>query len=379
MATTLRTCVVAAVTMGAVTATVSGAWGTAGASTPGPALGTPGHERAATPTKVVARGLHGPRQIAFGPHGVMYVAEAGQGGSGACLAGAEGPSCLGWTGSVTRVRQGRQHRVLTGLASLSDKGTHASPIGPSGLAVVGRHTLMVTMGLGAPPRARRALPARARRQLGRLVSFDLRSKKATSTADLAAYEAKANPVDGRDSDPTGVVPGGGGGWLVTDSGGNDVVRVHGRKVRRTATFLDRTHAGRSYESVPTDVVRGPDGAYYVSELTGYPYLPGVARIWRVVPGHKPTVWATGLTDVTSLAWDGKRLYAVQIADKGLASAAGPIGSLRRVFPASSGKASVPVLRNLFAPYGVAIHHGAAYVSTGAVVDTGGTVVKVRLP
>jgi hypothetical protein len=38
------------------------------------------------------------------------------------------------------------------------------------------------------------------------------------------------------------------------------------------------------EAVPTAVAVGPDGAYYVSELTGFPFSKGAARIWRVAPG-----------------------------------------------------------------------------------------------
>jgi hypothetical protein len=181
------------------------------------------------------------------------------------------------------------------------------------------------------------------------------------------------------------VPAGRRGYLVTDSGGNTLVAAHHGHVRGLAAFGDRRGTSPvtgpdpvTYQAVPTDVVKGPDGAFYVSELTGFPFIRGAARIWRVVPGHKPHVWATGLTDVTSLAFSGRKLYAVQIADRGLADAAGPIGSLRRVFPKSSGKRSRAVASNLFAPYGVAIRHRVAYVSIGAVLPAHGSVIKVPL-
>ena len=132
-----------------------------------------------------------------------------------------------------------------------------------------------------------------------------------------------------------------------------------------------------FQSVPTDVVKGPDGAYYVSELTGFPFIVGAARIWRVEPGHKPKVWASGLTNVTSLAFQGNKLYAVQIADTGLLDPFAE-GSLLRVFPDSSGKPSVPVASALNTPYGVAIHKGAAYVSIGAVDPAHGAVIKIPL-
>ena len=334
------------------------------------------------PFEVVAQGLHGPRQITFS-HGDMYVAEAGQGGHGTCIAGGEGPSCYGRTGSVTRVRDGKQKRVLKQLASLSNQADQGSPIGPSGLAVVGGHTLVLSMGLGAAPQERQSLPAFAQKQLGHLLSFDLRTKKATSLGDLARHEDKANPVNDPNSDPTGLVSTGKGRWLVTDSGGNDLVSVKPGKVGTVAPFWNRMGTSPatgpdpvSYESVPTDVVRGPDGAFYVSELTGFPFIQGASRIWRVVPGQPATVWATGLTNVTSLAFDRHKLYAVQISDTGLLN--GPVGSLDRVFPDSSGKTTKPVATDLFAPYGVAVRGASAYVSTGAVNSTDGTVIKIPL-
>jgi hypothetical protein len=333
--------------------------------------------------KVVADNLHNPRQLVFA-HGDMYIAEAGKGGDGTCIEGGEGPSCYGKTGSVTRVRDGVQRRVLKKLASLSNGGTGDNAIGPADLAVVGKHTLVLSMGLGSNPKNRKDLPKLGRKQLGHLLSFNLHTKKFGSLGDIAAHEAKANPIDNRDSDPTGLVKAGKKGWLLTDSGGNTVVRAKAGKVKSVAAFQDRMGISPvtgpnpvKYQVVPTDIVKGPDGAYYVSELTGFPFIQGAARIWRVVPGHKPHVWAKGLTNVTSLAFDGKKLYAVQISDAGIA-AGGPIGSLERVFSKASGKAAKPIASGLFAPYGVAIRHGNAFVSTGAVAPTGGQVLKIPL-
>jgi hypothetical protein len=333
--------------------------------------------------KTVASGLHAPRQIVFS-HGAMYVAEAGQGGAGPCIAGGEGPSCYGATGSVTRVRDGKQRRVLKALASLSNQADQSSPIGPSDLAVVGKRTLLLSFGLGSPPKNRKKLPKLGQKQLGHVLSFNLGTKKFTSAGDLAAHEAKTNPIDNKDSDPTGLVRAGKLGWLATDSGGNTLVSIKNGTVKTRAAFKDRVGVSPltgpdpvPFQSVPTDVVKGPDGAFYISELTGFPFIEGAARIYRMVPGHRPKVWASGLTNVTSLTWDGNKLYAVQISDQGLA-VGGPIGSLRRVFPDSSGKASKAIASGLFAPYGVAIHRGAAFVSIGTVAPVGGSVIKIPL-
>ena len=129
------------------------------------------------------------------------------------------------------------------------------------------------------------------------------------------------------------------------------------------------------DAVPTSVVQGPDGAYYISQLTGFPFEKGDANIWRVVPGEEPTVYASGLTNLTDLAFapDGS-LYAVEIATDGLL--VGPIGSLVKVTPGAS--VHETVAGGLFAPYGVALRSGAAYVTTCAVCVGEGEVIRIPL-
>src|SRR5690606_14703657 len=117
-------------------------------------------------------------------------------------------------------------------------------------------------------------------------------------------------------------------------------------------------------------------ALYVSELTGFPFAPGAARIHRYVPGMPTTVYASGLTNVTDLAWHRGQLYAVQLSSTGLLTEAGlPMGSLVKVTP---GKPVRTVAGSLPAPYGVAVRRGSAYVTTCSVCADGGAVVKVPL-
>jgi sugar lactone lactonase YvrE len=127
--------------------------------------------------------------------------------------------------------------------------------------------------------------------------------------------------------------------------------------------------------VPTSVVVGPDGAYYVSQLTGFPFEKGSAKIWRIGKGGSLSVHAEGLTNVTDLAFaDDGTLYAVEISEEGLLN--GPIGALVKVNP---GGAPQVIAGGLFAPYGLALSGGAAYVTTGSVVAGGGEVVRIPLP
>lgn len=334
----------------------------------------------------VASGLDNPRQLSFGAAGDLYVAEAGTGGAGPCMTGPEGGEvCFGTTGAVTKVtHKGAQSRVLTGLPSIA--GTDGSQaIGPADVQWLGGKGLAVVVGLGADPAVRAGLPAAG----AKLATIQLAARGSNTTrtlADLGAYEASANPIHDPDSNPSSIVRNG-SGFMVTDSGGNDLVAVsRNGTVSTTAVFDDQLATAPPFlglppgakipaQAVPTAVVRGPDGAFYVSQLTGFPFEPGLAKIYRVVPGHTPTVYASGLTNVTSLAFgDDGKLYAVQIADGGLLG--GPIGSLRRVTPGASAHALVA--GGLFAPYGLAIRGSSAYVTTCAVCPGGGEVWRIAL-
>ncbi len=113
----------------------------------------------------------------------------------------------------------------------------------------------------------------------------------------------------------------------------------------------------------------------VSQLTGFPFEKGLAKIYRVDRQGRVSVYASGLTNVTDLAFGpGGHLYAVQISSEGLLT--GPIGSVVRI-PKGGGHASV-VAGGLFAPYGIAITGRTGYVTTGSVAPGGGQVIALHL-
>jgi glucose/arabinose dehydrogenase len=350
-----------------------------------PADATGHHGRPAVkgaPFRVVADGLNNPRQLNFSKGGKLYIAESGTGGTQDCRPGPEaGDVCWGPSGSVTVVAKGHQRRVVKGLPSYADETVGTAALGPADVVPYGHGKLAISIGYGFDPADRAAL-AKPGNRFGQLVKFDLSTHKLRKLGDLAAFEGAHNPIHDPNTDPTGVFK-----WrrtfYVTDSGANDLVKVRKGKVRLVKVFHDlKTSAGK-VQAVPTDVVVGPDKALYICELTGFPFVKGAARIYRMVPGHKARVYASGLTNLVSMAFgkDGK-LYAVQISNQGLASPAGPTGSLWRIASDKSGKKSKNLTGPLFAPYGVAIRGHNAYVTTGAVINAGipptGQVIKVPL-
>jgi sugar lactone lactonase YvrE len=333
---------------------------------------TSGTARAQDEPEVVASGLNNPRHVTIAPNGKIYVAEAGAGGDVECNPHPSlGTFCLGFTGSVARlVGDGSVERIVTGLPSIINE--EGETLGPSDIAFKGSKDFLLSIGLGGSDAFRNSFDDGE--LLGTLVTGRVGNADVKLFADVLAYEAVANP-DGTDidSNPVGVIRQG-GAYVVADAGGNAVVKASHKSVFSTITPLPPTGIGA--DAVPTSVVRGPDGAFYISQLTGFPFQPGAANIWRVVPGSAPTVYASGLTNVTDLAFarDGS-LYAVEIASQGLLN--GPIGSLVKIAP-GGGSTHETVAGGLFAPYGVALTKHAAYVTTGAVLVGGGELVKIPL-
>ena len=369
----------------------------AGASTAGVARaarsaalpGATAHRSAPGSVEVVATGLNHPRGIVAGPFGTLLVAESGEAGSSPCLPPSPGTAnkeaCASTTGAVTAVWPGGKARVAEGLASNgAPDGTAAS--GPHDLLVTSRG-LEVLFGYANNPGLRAGL-GEAGAPLGQLAVIDAHGDQHLS-GDLAGYEGAVNP-DGRPgfpgqwSNPYSTVTDG-ADRLVSDSGGNDILRVKpDGTVSTVAVFPTRdvpappTGALVTMEAVPTGMVRGPDGALYVGELTGFPSPPGSARVWRVVPGQAPTVYATGFTNIIDVAFDAQgRLLVLEVFANGLLSG-NPAGALKRV--GADGTTTPLLTTGLVTPTSMAVaSSGAVYIANKATAVGTGEVIKFTPP
>jgi sugar lactone lactonase YvrE len=128
------------------------------------------------------------------------------------------------------------------------------------------------------------------------------------------------------------------------------------------------------------VTVGPDGAFYVGQLTGFPFPLNGARVYRVpADGGDPVVVVSDLTKIIDLAFgpDGS-LYVLQISAAGGPPPQGGTGSLIRV--ASNGTKTTLVApgAGLVAPGGIVVSDdGSIYVTNFSVQPGGvGTVVKI---
>lgn len=211
------------------------------------------------------------------------------------------------------------------------------------------------------------------------------------------YDREGDPFD---TNQWAVAPLADGSVLVADAGGNEVVRVHtnGRieSVAQFTTVPSGTDAPPVSEAVPTSVAVGPDGAWYVGQLVGFPGLPGTARVYRIEAGTTGTlcepepaadaactVFATGFTSIMDIDFgpDGS-LYVLELSKLGWAALeifgtpGSEIGALWKV---TDGTRTELAADELVIPGGLAVGpDGAAYVTTNFLGVPGVTPQLVRV-
>jgi hypothetical protein len=330
--------------------------------------------------RVVVSGLNNPRDLAFGTGGRLYLAEAGRGGRHCVGGGEQGETCVGRTGSIDIVRVHRHsvRRVVTGLISLSGSdGSFA--LGVDGISVLGRNRIYGIIGesrdIVPPPGVFPAgLTAAARAQLGRLILANRDGNwRAVGDVGHRDYRWTGNhknlvPDQYPDANPYGVFASRDTQWVV-DAGANTIDSVHNGKVH-VLKFIPNPP---SSDAVPTCIDRGPDGAFYIGQLTGGGNAPGSANVYRFAPWekHPLTVWARGLTAITGCGFDSHgHFIAVEFSTNGLDNAAPGTGEVVRVPRHSSHP--VVLVSGLDFPGGFAAGaNGSLYVSNWSIAPASG--------
>jgi hypothetical protein len=339
------------------------------------------------PNQVVASGLHSPRGLAFGPGGVLYVAEAGAGdGSGLGF---------GLTGSVAAIHGATTGHpsVRTVVSGLPSAGDTEGTVGPDGVSVQGNGNILVQISLSSEETG---LPSPIGRLIKATPSGQWKILANVGDYDLAwsAEHQDLAPRDFPDSNPYAVmaVP---GGAFVADAGTNtlDWVAPDGH-IAILAYFPNNALA----DATPTCVAMGPDHAIYVGTLALVdslgalfdPSLPPphpAATVYRIDqsaidPSSMSAVlgvakpWATGLWPINGCAFgpDGS-FYASELVS-GLGPM-GPVGDVVRIPFADPAQHIALTDNGLSWPGGVAVGpDGHVYVSNMTTSASGGQVVRL---
>jgi hypothetical protein len=236
-------------------------------------------------------------------------------------------------------------------------------------------------------------------------------------ADIGAFEAAVNPDGGEiDSNPFDLAALGGGRVLVADAAANALLiadrnghldwvatlpdeLVPTDNVKHLAgcpdadpefAFVCNLPDQIPAQPVTTSVAVGPDGAYYVSELKGFPAPLGRSRIWRIEPGTRHancgsspecSVVADGFTSIVDINFgpDGT-LYVVEIDEAswlavelgGAAAVGGTVDACTwGSFTCTEDAAGLPI------PIAVAVGKaGTVYVAIWALVPGQAKVITI---
>ncbi len=343
--------------------------------------------------KVVASGINQPHGLTVGPDGNLYVAAAGDGVIGAgCVTGTE-PDCANNSGTIDRVTpQGTVTPVVTGLSSVGSPPGGSGSGGVADVQVVNGRIYGVIQNQNIDQTTGLQTYGPAGALLGDLVSAPLSGGTATSVASFGPYEAAHNPDNGAgagpgdppiDSDPYGVVAYN-GGFAVADAAANDVLFVNATGQISTLAVLplisEPTTSGPvPAQPVPTSLAVGPDGALYVGELGGVGGEGtgndvGDVNVYRIAPGGTPTVYASGLTMIGSIAFDqAGRLLVMEIDTAGILDPSPGLpapGAIIRIN--ADGSRTTLASSGLEFPLGITVaKDGSVYASNFGVIPASG--------
>jgi len=291
----------------------------------------------------LATGLESPRGVAIAPNGNLVLSEAGRGGTGSCLTSGSGNSvCYGTSGALGlfKFSTNSYSRAIIGLPSLAKQTSlYDDATGLNKLTFNGSGQLMGVFGNEG---GTSSFPGPEGQLFGQTVSFNLAGSAGstvTPLANITGFEVSNNPhITAIDSNPWDLVVHGSDTY-VTDAAGNSLVKADSaNQVSLVHVFPNKnvdipTNAPPFLgypgvlpaQTVPTGLTIGSDGALYIAQLSGVPFAPGSADVFRYDFLNPVTTFASGFSNLVDIAaGPDNSLYLLQYRGDFWASTSGSI-------------------------------------------------------
>ncbi|UCC87714.1 MAG: ScyD/ScyE family protein [Anaerolineales bacterium] len=318
----------------------------------------------------IAGGFNGPMGVLVAPDGSVWVIDSGVGGE------TEVPFVDPETGQDSTAKLGDTARVVqialdgtqTVAANLPSMAAGMDTLGGARLALL-NGSLYATSGIYIGDPSSSPMP-----NMAAVVKVENgQVSQVASTWDLEKSQNPGGFVF--DSHPYGLAAGPDGRLWVADAGANDVFTVDPASgdIELVAVidglpgpFPNPARDGAmETDPVPTGVAFDQAGNAYVSLLSGFPFVPGSAKVVKISSDGQVSDYATGLTMLTDLRTgpDGT-MYAVQF---GQFTEEGPSPNSGNIIRVKAGDASEVVVSGLSFPTSIDFNaNGDAYVTINGV-------------